>query len=260
MALGKRRTADHEKDRPGHRSPRRRTVRRWVRGTRKVLGQTKRSPDEFAVFSRAPLSLPPDYGLRPPAPGAARQQEVEPRREARRIVLEATGRRPAERPLSGGLATASAGTQALLREAGVPDADPDIRAIVDRETSFLTVEDTSFTERLMFWGVETEYGTVVGRLEGGQAHSREPGFGASSYRRRDADHRAQAPCPARGTLRLIADRLVGSPTRLPQRRRTARRREKKGENGVRVNFSRKSTLTPFSPDPIFSTSPMKGRR
>ena len=129
--------------------------------TRKVLGQTKRSPDEFAVFSRAPLSLPPDYGLRPPAPGAARQQEVEPRREARRIVLEATGRRPAERPLSGGLATASAGTQALLREAGVPDADPDIRAIVDRETSFLTVEDTSFTERLMFWGVETEYGTVV---------------------------------------------------------------------------------------------------
>ena len=29
----------------------------------------KRSPDEFAVVRRAPLILPPDYGLRPPRPG-----------------------------------------------------------------------------------------------------------------------------------------------------------------------------------------------
>ena len=38
--------------------------------TRKVLGYDKVTPDEFKVVSRAPLSLPPDYGLRPPQPGA----------------------------------------------------------------------------------------------------------------------------------------------------------------------------------------------
>ena len=36
--------------------------------TKKALGQVKQPPDEFAVFQRAPLSLPPDYALRPPAP------------------------------------------------------------------------------------------------------------------------------------------------------------------------------------------------
>ena len=34
------------------------------------LGLGKRSPDEFQVVRRAPLVLPPDYSLRPPAPGA----------------------------------------------------------------------------------------------------------------------------------------------------------------------------------------------
>ena len=33
------------------------------------LGLGKRQPDEFQVVRRAPLILPPDYSLRPPAPG-----------------------------------------------------------------------------------------------------------------------------------------------------------------------------------------------
>ena len=51
--------------------------------TKKALGQTKESPDEFAVFQRAPLSQPPDYSLRPPTPGAQRPQAVNPRDRAR---------------------------------------------------------------------------------------------------------------------------------------------------------------------------------
>ncbi len=34
------------------------------------------SPDEFAVESRAPLTIPPDFALRPPQPGAPRPQEI----------------------------------------------------------------------------------------------------------------------------------------------------------------------------------------
>lgn len=36
--------------------------------TRSALGMTKVTPDEFRVVSKAPLVVPPDYALRPPAP------------------------------------------------------------------------------------------------------------------------------------------------------------------------------------------------
>ncbi|MBM3559287.1 MAG: DUF3035 domain-containing protein, partial [Alphaproteobacteria bacterium] len=38
--------------------------------TKRSLGLSKPAPDEFSVVSRAPLSLPPNYTLRPPRPGA----------------------------------------------------------------------------------------------------------------------------------------------------------------------------------------------
>ncbi len=34
-------------------------------GMKKTLGIEKEAPDEFMVMSRAPLSLPPEYNLRP---------------------------------------------------------------------------------------------------------------------------------------------------------------------------------------------------
>ena len=124
---------------------------------RKALGQSKSAPDEFAVYSRAPLSLPPDYGLRPPAPGAGRPQGIEPRADALRAVLGTAGsRRPAPAPVTG-----DPGVQALLRELGALDVDPSIRATLNRETSILAEEDKSFTDLIMFWDSPTEYGTVV---------------------------------------------------------------------------------------------------
>ena len=37
---------------------------------RDAAGLTKKSPDEFAVTTKAPLVIPPDFNLRPPLPGA----------------------------------------------------------------------------------------------------------------------------------------------------------------------------------------------
>src|SRR3982751_1819152 len=54
--------------------------------TKEMLGLTKHSPDEFQVVSRAPLSMPPDYSLRPPTPGAPRPQEGTTREQAQSIV------------------------------------------------------------------------------------------------------------------------------------------------------------------------------
>ena len=37
---------------------------------RRDAGLTKQSPDEFAVVTKAPLIIPPNFNLHPPAPGA----------------------------------------------------------------------------------------------------------------------------------------------------------------------------------------------
>ena len=58
--------------------------------TRNVIGLDKQPPDEFAVVTRAPLSVPPDFGLRPPIPGAQRPQEKTVQNEAREILLRSS--------------------------------------------------------------------------------------------------------------------------------------------------------------------------
>jgi hypothetical protein len=53
---------------------------------KQTLGIAPTSPDEFAVESRAPLTIPPDFSLRPPAPGAARPQETSMANRAQGVV------------------------------------------------------------------------------------------------------------------------------------------------------------------------------
>jgi Protein of unknown function (DUF3035) len=43
-------------------------------------------PDEFAVESRAPLTIPPEFDLRPPQPGAPRPQDVTAAERAKRVI------------------------------------------------------------------------------------------------------------------------------------------------------------------------------
>lgn len=120
--------------------------------TKQALGQTKRSPDEFAVYTRAPLSTPPDFQLRPPTPGAQRPQAVNPRDRVERTIVSSAGgtaRRPVdtERPVAG----ASAGETAVLRAAGALNTDPGIRLQVDNETRQIVAESDDFAEKLVFW-------------------------------------------------------------------------------------------------------------
>ena len=51
--------------------------------TREAIGLDRPPPDEFAVLTRAPLAIPPGFGLRPPQPGMPRPQEREARDRAR---------------------------------------------------------------------------------------------------------------------------------------------------------------------------------
>lgn len=126
-----------------------------------ILSGGKRSPDEFAVYSRAPLSLPPDYALRPPAPGTAPSQSIKPRQEAKGALIGGELNSFPSAASSANVASYSPGTRNLLEQTGALGVDPDIRDLVNRETSILTEEDQSLQERIMFWTKPVEYGTVV---------------------------------------------------------------------------------------------------
>lgn len=126
--------------------------------TRKILGMDKRPPDEFSVYSRAPLSLPPNYDLRPPAPGEARPQETAPSTEAEQALR---GRRPGaveEQPAPVG---SSAGVRALLRQTGGLAAQPNIRTLVNEEAAALVQESERVTDKILFWRKPEPEGVVV---------------------------------------------------------------------------------------------------
>ena len=120
----------------------------------RTFGLTRDPPDEFQVTTRAPLSMPPDFAIRPPRPGAARPQEQSERQQAEAALVPQV-------ELGGGPATApmSAGQEALVQQAG-PPAPADIRSRVDSESAKLE-PDHSFAERLMFWRSPPPPGTVV---------------------------------------------------------------------------------------------------
>lgn len=128
--------------------------------TRRVLGMEKQTPDEFAVVTRAPLTLPPDYGLRPPSPGAQRPQEIVPREQARRILLGNIGApsAPAKGSNTDGL---TRGEQALLSRANALNADPLIRQTVNLESRSLASADDGFLQKIIFWQDPEKPGLVV---------------------------------------------------------------------------------------------------
>src|ERR1700749_1505982 len=53
----------------------------------RTFGLTRDAPDEYTVTTRAPLSMPPDYSLRPPRPGEARPQEQSERQQAEETLV-----------------------------------------------------------------------------------------------------------------------------------------------------------------------------
>ena len=113
--------------------------------TKRALGIEKSIPDEFAVVSRAPLVMPPDFNLRPPAPGANRPQEGTSEERAQAVVF---GREKRAQFRARGF---SEGEVALLGHAQSDIALPEIRRTIDRETSAFASEEKTFTDRLIFW-------------------------------------------------------------------------------------------------------------
>ena len=120
-----------------------------------AIGLSRRTPpDEFQVVTNAPLSVPPDFALRPPTPGDPGPVALTAQSQARAAVVGSTGT-----PSSG----ATAGEQAILANADAIGIDPGIRQTVDNESRILADEGvgTALADILLFWRDTPQAGQIV---------------------------------------------------------------------------------------------------
>ncbi len=127
---------------------------------RDTLGLTRESPDEFTVVSRPPLSLPPEFTLRPPKPGEP-PRGVPMDEQAHDLLIGktpgATAKPTADTLQQPTVDTAvtpvvssdvlSGGAADLLKKAGGDKADDTIRDKLNTDNA--TPRDTSNADNLL---------------------------------------------------------------------------------------------------------------
>ena len=101
--------------------------------------------DEFDTVKRPPLSMPPDFNLRPPTPGSTAEKDVGATYYARQAVFGAKPKGAAVVTKDG----RSAGESALLQRAGVNRKDPGVRKVLDKETEELNTREKEFVDQIL---------------------------------------------------------------------------------------------------------------
>ena len=124
--------------------------------TRKALGIDKAPPDEFAVVSGAPLTMPPDFNLRPPRSPSDKPPSETAAQAGRQTVFRVSDAKTPAVIASTQVGTngvaLSPGEQALIAKAGAAGADPSIRQQVDKDTAQLNEDNSGgFVDSLLFW-------------------------------------------------------------------------------------------------------------
>ena len=126
---------------------------------KKIVSGKKQAPDEFVIYSQPPLSLPPNFKLRPPAPGTSAGLAITPGMEAKAAL---SGKKNKANDIAKVKSTNTPGTFAILKKTGALTSDPSIRDVVNQETTILSREDKRFVDRLIFWVNDKPFeGTVV---------------------------------------------------------------------------------------------------
>jgi hypothetical protein len=114
---------------------------------RQAAGLNKKSPDEFAVTTKAPLVIPPDFNLRPPMPGAPPANTLDPSSNAELALFSNTDPQAVAAGMKGNY---TQGEKMLLANAKVQMADPGIRARLNADQrAAVQNADRSFTDKLL---------------------------------------------------------------------------------------------------------------
>jgi hypothetical protein len=113
---------------------------------RKAAGLQKDTPDEFAVVTKAPLVIPPDYELRPPRPGAVPTNQTSPTGAAQAALYSDTDSANPD-AVAGNYSEAE---KNLLTQTGAATADHSIRQEIASDEKSMQGADEGFTDRVLF--------------------------------------------------------------------------------------------------------------
>lgn len=114
-------------------------------GLRDQLGLDRHSPDEFTVVKRAPLSLPPEYSLRPPnadgtTPLGSAQTSTQD--QARAAVFGTQDGSSDEN-------TKTSAEDVFLNKVGTGSSNADIRRVLDEESGYIVLENRSTVDKIL---------------------------------------------------------------------------------------------------------------
>jgi hypothetical protein len=139
---------------------------------RSAAGLDRRSPDEFAVVRRAPLTVPPDFRLPDPAERSAELSDQHAN-QARQILTGQTDGAEGNSELT-------SGEQSLLGAAKATNIDPSIRQEINEQDS--QASDQPVIEKLKFWrdsgrppGKAIDPSAELKRLQGQSAQNNDAG-------------------------------------------------------------------------------------
>ncbi len=117
-------------------------------GLRQAAGLTKKSPDEFAVTTKAPLVIPPDFNLRPPVPGAAPTNQLDPTDNAQQALFNSAA--DPQTVAAGMRGSYTPGEKMLLANAGAQNADPAVRSrLAADQRAAIQNSNASFTDKVL---------------------------------------------------------------------------------------------------------------
>lgn len=109
------------------------------------MGLSPSAPDEFAVESRAPLTIPPEFDLRPPQPGAPRPQEVSAAERARKAIENAGPGEPGKQADTAGVPRSGSAGQTASADQAVADNSLSNKLLGSRDTGAAAVENRATT-------------------------------------------------------------------------------------------------------------------
>jgi len=125
---------------------------------RDATGMSKEGPDEFAVVTKAPLIIPPEYNLRPPRDGAPPTNQVQPTDAAKSALFDTQDPAGAAKMITGDYSEAE---KMLLVSAHAANPDPSIRQQIASDGRSMEAADDSFTKQVLFWQDSKEQGLNV---------------------------------------------------------------------------------------------------
>ncbi len=128
---------------------------------RDIVGLGKQSPDEFEVVTRAPLSLPPDYGLRVPIPNISRTQEKSVRESADDLISSRGSSSRQKLSRRNRLGATSPAEDAILGRAQARSSDDSIRAKLSSDNKTISGTDKKLIDKIIFWQGAEKPGAIL---------------------------------------------------------------------------------------------------